>query len=99
MRSRETPLSHSFCKHVVSSDQTLVIDDARLSDLVSTNAAVTDLKVIAYLGEPVRSGREKHSGHFACSQLLEVAAQQVKGRASSTWTDHTLLLTLDFPTL
>ncbi len=53
--ARQTPLSHSFCKHVVSSNETLVIGDSRRNPLVERNAAVTDLGVVAYLGEPVRS--------------------------------------------
>ena len=38
------------------SNETLVINDSRLNPLLEGNAAVTDLGVIAYLGEPVRSG-------------------------------------------
>jgi two-component sensor histidine kinase len=55
-QTRQTPLSHSFCKHVVSTNETLVIRDSRSNPLVERNAAVTDLGVLAYLGEPVRSG-------------------------------------------
>ncbi len=50
---RETPLSHSFCQHVVTTRQPLVIEDARLDRLVSDNLAITDLGVIAYLGIPL----------------------------------------------
>ena len=52
---RETPLSHSFCKHVVASDAPLVVADARAHPLVHDNIAVTDLGVIAYLGAPIHS--------------------------------------------
>lgn len=51
---RETPLSHSFCKHVVADDRPLVVADARQHPLVASNAAVDDLGVVAYLGVPVR---------------------------------------------
>ncbi len=52
-RTRETPLSHSFCQHVVSLRRPLVIRDARSEPLVAANGAVRDLGVIAYLGFPL----------------------------------------------
>lgn len=51
---RETPLSHSFCQHVVAGDAPLGVRDAREHELVADNRAVEDLDVIAYLGVPVR---------------------------------------------
>ena len=51
--TRETPLSHSFCQHVVNLRRPLIISDARKDDLVSKNLAIKDLGVIAYLGFPV----------------------------------------------
>lgn len=52
---RETPLSHSFCKHVVASGEPLIIEDARQHPLVRDNPAVRELPVIAYLGIPLRT--------------------------------------------
>lgn len=52
---RETPLSHSFCRHVVNNDQALVIDDARSNPLVADNLAIRDLDVAAYAGIPLRT--------------------------------------------
>jgi two-component sensor histidine kinase len=52
---RQTPLSHSFCQHVVGLNSPLVVDDARTHPLVADNLAVPDLGVIAYLGVPVAS--------------------------------------------
>ncbi len=52
--ARETPLSHSFCKHVVYLNRPLAVDDARKHALVRDNPAITDLNVEAYLGVPVR---------------------------------------------
>src|SRR5215204_4594894 len=40
---RETPLSHSFCQHVVNTNQPLIISDARQHPLVFTNLAIPDL--------------------------------------------------------
>ena len=45
--SRETPLSHSFCKHVVSSKQPLIVSDARKVPMLADNGAVSDLSVIS----------------------------------------------------
>ena len=50
---RSTPLSHSFCQHVVGSGQPLIINDARNSELLRDNLAIRDLQVIAYLGFPL----------------------------------------------
>ena len=51
--ARETPLSHSFCRHALDADGPLVIDDARVHPLVRTNLAIRDLDVIAYAGVPL----------------------------------------------
>lgn len=50
---RETPLTHSFCQHVVERAAPLVIDDATLDPLVCDNLAIPDLNVRAYLGVPL----------------------------------------------
>ena len=50
---RATPLSHSFCKHVVAADAPLVIADARSVALVKDNLAIEELDVIAYAGFPI----------------------------------------------
>ncbi|PZX09960.1 PAS domain S-box-containing protein [Palleronia aestuarii] len=51
----ETPLTHSFCQHVVVSGEALRVTDAREHPLVCGNPAIRDLEVIAYLGVPVRA--------------------------------------------
>jgi PAS domain S-box-containing protein len=51
--TRRTPLSHSFCQHVVRSAAPLVIPDARSDPLVADNLAIPDLHVIAYAGVPI----------------------------------------------
>jgi PAS domain S-box-containing protein len=50
---RETPLSHSFCQHVVTRNAPLVVEDVRAHPLVKDNAVVPD--VLAYLGVPLRA--------------------------------------------
>jgi hypothetical protein len=49
----ETPLSHSFCQHAVTSGAPLVVSDAREHPLVRDNLAIHDLEVIAYAGAPI----------------------------------------------
>jgi two-component sensor histidine kinase len=50
---RETPLSHSFCRHVVERSAPLIINDAAADPLVCGNLAIRDLHVKAYLGIPL----------------------------------------------
>ena len=50
---RETPLSHSFCQHVVAEQQPLIIEDARTHPLVRDNLAIDELDVVAYMGIPL----------------------------------------------
>ena len=50
---RETPLSHSFCKHAVALQEPLIIADARKDPTYRDNPAVRDLKIIAYAGVPL----------------------------------------------
>ena len=61
---RETPLTSSFCQHVVTSQQPLVVTDARVHPLVCDNPAVSELGVIAYLGAPLRTPEGEVVGSF-----------------------------------
>jgi PAS domain S-box-containing protein len=51
---RKTPLSYSFCKHVVSTGAPLVINDAERNPTVQDNPAIQEMGVVAYAGFPVR---------------------------------------------
>jgi signal transduction histidine kinase len=51
--TRETPLSHSFCQHVVARRAPLVVCDAREHPSLRDNLAIRDLDVVAYLGIPI----------------------------------------------
>jgi len=57
---RETPLSHSFCKHVVREAEPLIVVDAHHHPLVSSNLAIRDLGAVAYCGIPLRTS----AGHI-----------------------------------
>ncbi|WP_255658091.1 PAS domain S-box protein [Actinoplanes sp. L3-i22] len=50
----QTPLTHSFCQHVVDGDRPLVVTDARENPLVKDNLAITEIGVVAYAGMPIR---------------------------------------------
>jgi PAS domain S-box-containing protein len=50
----ETPMTHSFCQHVVEANDILIVHDANAHELVRDNHAIGDLGVVAYLGVPVR---------------------------------------------
>lgn len=50
---RQTPLSHSFCQHVVIAQAPLIVTDAENDPRVRENPAIPDLGVKAYLGVPL----------------------------------------------
>ena len=50
---RETPLSHSFCQHVVRTGEPLIVSDAREHELVRRNLAIAELGIVAYAGVPI----------------------------------------------
>ncbi|MFI7598777.1 SpoIIE family protein phosphatase [Actinoplanes sp. NPDC049681] len=50
---RETPHSHSFCRHVVIEGSTKVFPDARIYAQVRDNLAIPELGVVAYAGVPL----------------------------------------------
>jgi PAS domain S-box-containing protein len=50
---RQTPLSYSFCKHVVVTEKPLIVPDVRENPLVADNPAIEELGAIAYAGIPL----------------------------------------------
>ena len=62
--ARQTPLSHSFCRHVVATGQPLVVEDARADPLFRDNLAVPDLGVVAYAGIPLVTSAGQTLGTF-----------------------------------
>jgi PAS domain S-box-containing protein len=50
---RGTPLSHSFCQHVVAGRAPLVVEDAPRHPLVRDNPAIVELGIVAYAGIPL----------------------------------------------
>ncbi|KEP70497.1 histidine kinase [Thioclava dalianensis] len=60
----ETPISDSFCRHVVENDAELIVEDARTDPRVQGNGAIEGLGVIAYLGVPLRTEEGDVLGSF-----------------------------------
>jgi PAS domain S-box-containing protein len=52
---RETPLSHSFCQHVVETGGPVVVPDARLDAKHCDHPAIRDMNIVSYLGVPLRT--------------------------------------------
>jgi len=52
-QSRQTPLSHSYCRYVVQSAQPLVVEDAREHPLLRGNPSIDEYNAIAYCGVPI----------------------------------------------
>jgi GGDEF domain-containing protein len=59
---RETPISHSFCRHVVDSGAPLEVVDARVHPQVHDNPAIEDFGIVAYLGMPLTTPRGERLG-------------------------------------
>ena len=76
---RETPLTHSFCQHVVTTGKPLIIENALQSDLVKENLAIPEIGVMAYAGMPLFDKGGESFGSFC--------AIDTKPR---TWTDAEL---------
>lgn len=86
---RETPLTHSFCLHVVSRDCVVAVPDSRESEVFRENPSVEELGVIAYAGAPVRDAEgqpfaalcaiDSRPRHWSPAELeiLEMLAAQV----------------------
>jgi GAF domain len=81
---RETPLSHSFCQHVVADREPVVIRDAREDERMRDNLAIRDMGVIAYLGVPLIT-REGHAIGTLC----------VIDHQPRVWTDEEVQLVED----
>jgi PAS domain S-box-containing protein len=61
---RETPLTHSFCQHVVREVAPLIVPDARIDPVLSSNLAVTEIGVVAYAGIPIVTSEGHALGSF-----------------------------------
>jgi GAF domain-containing protein len=62
--TRQTPISHSFCKHVVGTGKPLIVEDARTNPLVRLNPAVAEMGIVAYAGIPLVTSEGHTVGSF-----------------------------------
>ena len=76
---RETPLTHSTCKHVVATGKPLVVGDMHANTLLKDTPAVRELGVRAYLGYPIVSGSGKVIGSFC---VIDTKPREWTGRES-----------------
>ncbi|MDQ8044644.1 MAG: EAL domain-containing protein [Solirubrobacteraceae bacterium] len=65
----DTPLSHSFCQHVVRSGTQFVVPDARLNPLTADNGSIKDSGILAYAGVPIRLNDGECVGAFCACDL------------------------------
>jgi hypothetical protein len=82
---RGTDLLHSFCQHVVVSNQPLLVSDARKHPLVHSNRAIGALDVIAYIGVPLNDKDDNTLGSFC---VIDHEPRQ--------WKQHEVELLYDF---
>ncbi len=61
---RQTPVSHSFCQHVVATGKPLIVEDARNNPLVRLNPAVEEMGIVAYAGIPLVTSDGHAIGSF-----------------------------------
>lgn len=71
--ARETPLSYSFCKHVVASGETLIVEDAREDPTFKDNLAMSEYGIVGYLGSPLTTTTGIELGSFC---VLDVKPRQ-----------------------
>jgi PAS domain S-box-containing protein len=81
---RQTPLSHSLCKHVVVARQPLAIGDTGHDALARDNPLVRELGLVAYLGVPLIDA----SGHVLGSVC-------VADRRPRDWTPEQVVILTD----
>ncbi len=62
--TRSTPLSHSFCKHTVSTGRILKVEDAPSDPRVSGNPAIEGIGLRSYLGFPLVNSAGHVLGSF-----------------------------------
>jgi len=105
--ARETPLTHSFCQWVVSSDDELVVSDVRRHALLGHNLATRDLGVGAYAGVPLHADGVEPIGSFCAIDMkphawderelraLRDAARVVNGLIALRQTAHLPPLTIE----
>jgi hypothetical protein len=79
--ARQTGLDHSICHYAVTSCRPLVVGDVRDHPSLATNAAVTEMGVVAYAGIPMVS---EDGPAFGTLCVIDLVARD--------WNDHQLAM-------
>ena len=61
---RQTPLTHSFCQHVVTGMRPLIVPNALEHPVLKTSRAVTEFHISAYAGMPLLTADGEAIGSF-----------------------------------
>lgn len=88
---RQTPLTHSFCKHVVASGEPLIVADIRDSEF-KDHPSVFGIGEIAYIGIPLTTTEGHALGSFCVADTVprkwtEEEIQILRSLASSVMTE------------
>jgi GAF domain-containing protein len=67
---RETPLTHSFCQHVVIDGLPKIYPDARIYAEVRDNLAIPDMGVVAYAGFPLKDADGRILGSLCAIDMV-----------------------------
>jgi sigma-B regulation protein RsbU (phosphoserine phosphatase) len=64
LSDRQNPVEESFCQYVINTDEALVVGDARMNPMTSTNPSIEKMGVLAWAGYPLRSRGGEVLGTF-----------------------------------
>ncbi len=98
--TRQTPLTYSFCQHVVATGKPLFIEDARQHPVLRESLAVDQLQVVAYAGIPLKTSQGETLGTFCVIDRVprvwtQVELSILEDLAASVMTEIELRATKD----
>jgi PAS domain S-box-containing protein len=67
---RQTPLSYSLCKHLVATDEPLIISDLREHPVLAKDEALQSFGIAAYAGIPLRTATGHVLGSFCVLDIV-----------------------------
>jgi two-component system cell cycle sensor histidine kinase/response regulator CckA len=68
--ARQTPLSYSLCKHLVATDEPLIISDLRVHPVLRDDATLQSFGILAYAGIPLRTATGHVLGSFCVLDVV-----------------------------
>ena len=96
---RTTPLSHSFCQHVVACGDVLSVEDTRTDPIVHEVQSIQDFGIHTYLGIPIKTSSSRTLGTLCVlgyepRQWTEMEIETMRDLASIGITEVALRLEL-----